>query len=371
MSLTSEMGLIGVISAMALMTASAAGCGEAEGADPLTSTTTTTDSGGGGASAGGSAAGGDGGEGGGMGGEAAVADPFQPPAHNVDVWTGKLPPGGLLDHDVVVYFPNPAPPDTLLPLVVFAHATGVGENAYEDTFRHVAKFGYVVASVEYSYNALSPDHHAPADSMLAAIELLGQSPPSVLESILDVTRVAVGGHGVGAKAAIWMALDGADVDAVVAFDAIDDDKGLIPSAQRPSLTPEMMTSMAMPTLYLGAELGPAGLTNCVPHESNSCRFFEEMPSEVSSWLLVLQGFGHMQFVDGFNCVTCLTCSRGEEVEHDATQVVARGLTVAFLGVTLKGESGYLHYLEGALLQQLRDNGRVLDDQAQFQFCAEQ
>ncbi len=372
MSLTSELGLVGVIGAMALVMAWAAGCGEAEGADPLVGSTSTSGFGGGGASggAGGSAAAG-GSSGGGAGGVATVPDPFQPPADNIDVWTGKLPPGGLLDHDVVVYFPNPAPPDTPLPLVVFAHGTGVGENAYEDTFRHLAKFGYVVASVEYSYNPISPDHHAPADSMLGAIELLGQNPPGVLESIVDVTRVAVGGHGLGAKAALWMALEGADVDAVVAFDPIDDDEGLIPSAQRPSLTPEMMTSMATPTLYLGSELGPAGLSKCVPRESNACRFFEATPSGISAWLMVLAGFGHLQFVDGYNCMTCLTCNRGEEAEHDATQVVARGLTVAFLGATLEGESGYLQYLEGPQLQQLRDNGRLLDAQEQFQFCAEQ
>ncbi len=373
MSQTSEAGLVGVIGALALVAicAWAAGCGNADGADPLTTTSSTGvggDGGSGGFGAGGSA--GAGGAGG-AGGAPSVPDPFQPPADNVDVWTGKLPPGGLLDHDVRVYFPNPAPPNAPLPLLVFAHGTGLGENAYEDTFRHLAKFGTVVASVEYSYNAISPNHHAPADSMLGAIELLGQNPPSELESIVDVSRVAVGGHGLGAKAALWMALEGADVDAVVAFDPIDDDEGILPSANRPSLTPELMSSLAIPTLYLGSELGPTGIIKCVAHESNACRFFEETPSGISSWLMVLAGFGHLQFVDGYNCMTCLTCARGEAAEHDATQVVARGLTVAFLKATLEGESGYLDYLEGAALQQLRDNGRVLDEQAQFQFCAEQ
>jgi pimeloyl-ACP methyl ester carboxylesterase len=352
--------------------AGAAGCGEAEGANPLTTSSSTTGLGGGGGSTG-IGAGGSAGAGGsgGSGGTITLPDPFQPPADNVDVWTGKLPPGGLLDHDVRVYFPNPAPPDAPLPLLVFAHGTGLGENAYEDTFRHVAKFGYVVASVEYSYNALSPNHHAPADSMLGAIELLGQNPPSELESIVDVTRLAVGGHGLGAKAALWMALEGADIDGVVAFDPIDDDEGLLPSVKRPSLTPELMTSMATPTLYLGSELGPAGIIKCVAHESNACRFHEATPSGITSWLMVLADFGHLQFVDGYNCVTCLTCNRGQEAEHNATQVVARGLTVAFLGAMLKSESGYLDYLEGSGLQQLRDNGRVLDEQEQFQFCAEQ
>jgi len=376
MSRSSDWGLWAAMSvgALSLLGAALVGCGEAEGAGPLTTVSSSSGVGGGGT--GGVATGGTGGTGGaggvgGAGGSEPVPDPFQPPADNVDVWTGKLPPGGLLDHDVRVYFPNPAPEDAPVPLLVFAHATGVGENAYEATFRHIAKFGYVVATVEYSYNALDPDHHAPADSMLGAIELLSQNPPTVLEAVVDVTRVAVGGHGLGAKAALWMALEGADVDGVVAFDPIDDEEGLIPSSKRPSLTPEMMTSMATPTLYLGTELGPTGITNCVPNESNACRFHEETPSGVSAWLAVLAGFGHLQFVDGYNCVTCLTCNRGEESEHDAIQVVARGLTVAFLGAILEGQAGYLSYLEGPEREQLQQNGRLLDDQEQFQFCAEQ
>ena len=152
---------------------------------------------------------------------------------------------------------------------------------------------------------------------------------------------------------------------------VDDDKGLLPSAKRPSLTPEQMGALALPTLYLGTELGPAGLSNCVPRASNACRFFEATPSGVPAWLAVLEDFGHMQLIDGYNCVACLTCSRGDGAEHATTQLVARGLMVAFLEATLKARSGYLAYLDGPLLDVQRDNNRVLDAQEQFQFCAEQ
>ncbi len=129
--------------------------------------------------------------------------------------------------------------------------------------------------------------------------------------------------------------------------------------------------MTTPTLYLGAELGPAGITSCTPRQSNACRFFEETPSGVSAWLMMLASFGHLQFVDGYHCVTCLSCNRGPESEHAAIQIVARGLTVAFLGAILEGQSGYLSYLEGAEREQLEQNDRLLDEQEQFQFCAEQ
>jgi len=352
----------------------AAGCGDAEGADELKGPGGTTSLGGASSSGGAGGLGGTGGVvvgGASTGGFAPVSDPYVPPTTNIETWTGTLPPGGLLDPEVLVYYPaEPAAGETF-PLMVFAHEEGLGEDDYAGTLSHIARFGYVVASVEYLWNPLDEDHHAPNDWMRTAIELLTTDPPEAIGDIVDGERIAVSGHGIGGKAAIWMVLEEADVQALVAFDPIDDQRGLIHAPKRPSLTPELMGWMAVPSLYLATEYGPEGIANCVPHESNACRFFEETPDGVPAWLAVLEGFGHLQMVDGFNCVACFTCNRGEQQDHVPTQVVARGLTVAFLEYTLRGKLGYLPYLEGAELEALRAEHRVLDDQEQFGFCAEQ
>ncbi|MBI4700052.1 MAG: hypothetical protein HY744_02620 [Deltaproteobacteria bacterium] len=380
MSTLSALGLAGALLAAGAMMMTP-GCGSAEGADAIKGAGATTGTGAAGAAGGGpGGAAGAGGElggagGGGAGGEAGapafVPDPFQPPAGDVGQWSGKLPPGGLLDPDATVYFPKSPAPGETFPLVVFAHESGVGDQAYEQSLAHLAKFGYVLASVEYEWNPLAQDHHAPVDSMLKAIDLLTKSPPEEIGAIADAGRVAAAGHGIGAKAALWMALEGAPVQAVLALDPIDDDQGMIPSDKRPSLTPEMMGAMAVPVLYLATQLGPKGLTQCVPGKSNACRFHEKTPPGASSWLMVLESFGHMQLVDAYNCPACLTCERGPEPEHAPTLLVARGLAVAFLQYALKTESGYLPYLEGAPLADLRSKNRVLDGEEQFAFCAEQ
>ena len=174
-------------------------------------------------------------------------------------------------------------------------------------------------------------------------------------------------HVLDLKGNIWSVVIGA----VIGLDPIDDAAGIIPSKKRPSLTPEMMGSMAVPALYLTTEFGPVGITNCVPRKSNGCRFFEATPAGQKAWNVVLEDFGHMQMVDGYNCVACLGCARGDQADHGPTQVVVRGLTVAFLEYVLRGKSGYLAHLEGAQLADLRAQNRVLDTQEQFAFCAEQ
>ena len=377
-------GAIGGLATLALalvlgLASGALGCGQATGAGPLKGGGGTLAFGGSSAN-GGSVQGGAAGHGGtssGLGGSGQggtlppVADPFQPPGDEIDTWSGKLPPGGLLDPDTTVYFPKSVAPDAKLPLVVFAHGDNLTENEYADTFRHIAKFGYVVSTVEYDWNPLDTDHHAAADSMLKAIDLLTNNPPGKVGAIVDGSRIAAMGHGLGGKSAIWMALEGAAIHAVVALDPIDDAAGIIPSNKRPSLTPEMMGSMAVPALYLATQFGPTGITNCVPRASNGCRFHEATPAGKSAWIMVLQDFGLRQFVDGYNCLACLGCARGDQNFHGPTQLAARGLTVAFLEYVLRGKTGYLAYLEGAQLEALRQENRVLDAQEQFAFCAEQ
>ncbi|MCC6522346.1 MAG: hypothetical protein IT373_06780 [Polyangiaceae bacterium] len=367
----------------ALLGAAAVACGYAVGADPVKNkagaggsgaTTFSTATGGGGAGPTGGAGGattGSGGDGGAGGTVVPVPDPFAPTAMGTGEWTGTLPPGGLFDPEATVYFPGTVLPGEKFPIVLFAHELDLGDTDYAATLSHLASFGYVVASVEYDYNPLDTDHHAPVDSMTAAIELLTQSPPAAIGAISDGTRIVAAGHGLGAKAAVWMALENGSIDAVVALDALDDEAGIIPSSKRPSITPEMMAAMDVPALYLVTERGPAGLSECVPRPSNGCRFREATPAGVPKYLMVLEDFGHLQLVDGYNCLSCLTCDRGPQATHDAKQLAARGLAVAFLEYTLRGKAGYLPYLAGVELEARRAQNLVLDATAEWQFCVEQ
>ncbi len=158
----------------------------------------------------------------------------------------------------------------------------------------------------------------------------------------------------------------------MALDPVDDDPSPIPlpGDQQPSLAPERMDDLVVPTLYVASELGPDGQKACAPRESNACRFLESMPSSTPFWLGVIANFGHTQFVDDYDCpLVCDTCPRGPEPEHATRQSVFRGLAVAFLEHTLRGEHAYLDVLEGNGRAQLEVDGMLLDLADQQQFCA--
>lgn len=300
----------------------------------------------------------------------APPDPFHDPGTSVSTWRGKLPPGGMFASDVEVTFPtDPAPPEGY-PLMVFAHGFQIGEDQYRASMEHVAKFGYVVASVDYESSLLDQDHHAPVEAMASAIEMLTTTPPPEVGAIVDSARIAAAGHSLGAKGAVWLTLEDDRIDALIALDPVDDDPSPIPipTDKRPSLTPERMAEMGTPSLYVAAELSLQGQQACAPRESNGCRFYESSPPGVPAWLVVLPAFGHMQFMDAYDCTLCGTCARGPEGDHGWRQAVFRGLMVAFLGAHLRGETAYLDLFDGAGRGQLELDNALLDAAEQGLFC---
>jgi pimeloyl-ACP methyl ester carboxylesterase len=200
----------------------------------------------GGEQAGGAGQGGAGMGGAGMSGAGGAVVAPTPPDTKLGTWKGSLPGGSA----VVVTFPSEGGGKTY-PLVVFAHGFQLGVGDYQSTLDHIAKFGYVVASVDYASNLLDQDHHAPVDSMKAAIELLTASPPAQVGPIVDASRIASMGHSLGAKGAIWAALELPEIKAVVALDPVDDGgSSFVPAnpTKRPSLAPEQMGKMKVPAL---------------------------------------------------------------------------------------------------------------------------
>lgn len=321
------------------------------------------------AGASGTAAGGSGGAAG-SGGGASTLDTTTPPDVELTVWQGKLSAAGG-GGTIVVRLPKGA--TTKLPLVVFAHGFQLPVNGYDATLTHIAKFGYVVASVDYTQNLFDQDHHAPVDAMKDAITLLTTSPPSAVGDVVDAARVASMGHSLGGKGAVWAALELPAVKAVVALDPVDDDPSSFgggSSAKRPSLAPEKMASLAHPALYIGAQLSPTTTFGqaCAPKASSACAFAAATPASVFARHTTLADFGHMQFLDNSSCgFTCSACAKGSPAAEEPGKQLTRAATVAFLKAELDGDAAYAPYLD-ALLTEASAKKVALTEAAQTTFC---
>jgi hypothetical protein len=299
-----------------------------------------------------------------------VPDPMVSPDVPVTEWKGKLSPGSMVSKEMVGFRPTADPPSgELYPLVVFARDHQAQKDSYKKTMKHIAQFGYVTASVDYDLGLLDPDHHAPVENLKRAIDVLTTKPPDNVGNVVDPKRIAAMGHAVGGKAAVWLALEDPRVSAVITLSPVDDDPGsLVGSSHRPSLAPEQMGKFKVPALFLGAALGSSS-NSCAPSASNACRFFESVPDKTTAWLGVLEAFGHLQFIDDYDCLLlCGSCPRGPKAEHEKRQLVFRGLSVAFLQLQFRHASGYLSWLEGTERTSLETANFLLDTAEQGNFC---
>jgi fermentation-respiration switch protein FrsA (DUF1100 family) len=291
---------------------------------------------------------------------ATALDPFTPPDRAIDHWEGTLPSGKTIG----VYAPPKGGPSPL-PLVVFAHGFLLGIDDYNGTVQHLAKYGYVVATVDYPESIVSFDHH---DAVKALEDGIDAAIQSQLGDRIDTSKVVVMGHSVGGKAAVWAAAEDSRFKAVVALDPVDDDPSPIKDPKKhPSVTPEMMANLKVPALYFGAEI--SATDSCSPTTGNACRFREATTSS-PAFLLVLKNFGHMQFLDNSGCLLCSQCKKGVTGNDELKwQTDFRGLIVAFLELTQRGNLAYQTYLSGAQLQALQQAGVVMNDGEQTAFCA--
>lgn len=280
--------------------------------------------------------------------------------YGVGVWTGRV---AGTEGDARVFFPD-APGTERYPLVVFAHGFQMAVNHYDALLRHVASHGYVVASVHYPGTLLDVDHRNVSGALSAARRAFAGAVPG-FAGRADVTRAVAMGHSLGAKGAAMAALADPGFVAGLALDPVDDSPPFgAPSAQRPSVAPEMMSGLRVPLGLVGAtqsrcpQLGQA----CAPEPHDYRQFAAAAPATVPHPVWALRNFGHMDFADPGCGFVCAACARGA-APIDARVAALRGLAVAFLDQYVRGDASARGWIDGAEYRALVLAGTLWDGTA--------
>ena len=231
---------------------------------------------------------------------AAPAPLESPRSHDAGIWNTSFVDPYSATVDVHVFYPATAEgynatPDAAgapFPLLVFVHDRLITPpwDYYGSYGAYLAERGYVVAFPNVSAHEGSPySHSRMANSTLFAasgVAALYDTAGAFLEGMVDGRRVAVAGHGQGARVAMLAAwVDGGSiVDAVAALGLVDGAVGGAPRAA------PLAADIAAPLLIQG------GMNDSLADTDDWSAAFEAKARGFVS-LMEIAGANHVQYID--------------------------------------------------------------------------
>ena len=257
----------------------------------------------------------------------------------------QMPGGGLFPRRIDLFIDRPADPaGAPHPLILFSHGFQLAGDDYRSYAERWASHGFVVVAPTYD-GLLSRNHAELAQDFVTVLDwVLAQNadPAADLFQAIDPARIGAAGHSRGGKQSFFGALLDPRVGAVFGFDPVDSGPPFGGNAQDfPSLTPERVGELHIPTAVIGSERGPDGLVACAPGDNNWDDYYGALNSPSFAWLI--SGSGHMDFMDACN-LACLGCPGGDDPGF--TREFSRATSTAFFRYFLNGEAAYRPWLDG-------------------------
>ena len=235
---------------------------------------------------------------------------------------------------------GPLPPP--YPVVIVAHGMQIPSSQYYSYVRHLASFGYVALTVDFTASLVGVDNPKGARQLVDGIDWVGAQPGLGA----DASVVGATGHSLGGKIALLAATYDARIRASITLDPVD---GGGPTGCSPPACVDvsaLMPSLAIPTGFLGETLDASGgLQPCAPAANNYATFYANATAPSLSVTVI--GANHMSFLD--DATACgLTCSLCKPATMDSAVAgsIARAYVVAFYERYLRGNAGYERWLTG-------------------------
>jgi predicted dienelactone hydrolase len=227
-------------------------------------------------------------------------------------------------------------------------------NLYFSYGEHLASYGYVVAM----RNNYVVSHVGLANSTSAIIDWVQDQeaqPGSLFHGKMDFSHIGASGHSMGGKISLLTAYDDDRIKAVADIDPVDTSP--LPTPEFPSVTPELMPDIHIPTLLIGSSDGG----QCAPASDNYHQYF--LYANEPSIEIEIEHSGHVTFCDLpdeiINAAAIICPTGGGDFEQ--IRMLASRYVTAFYKVLFDGEAGYSYYLTGDGMASDVADGLVVTD----------
>ena len=231
-------------------------------------------------------------------------------------------------------------PDTAsAPAIVLAPGFQLDGNAFEFYGAHLASHGIATLVPTFGDSLFAPlTHSALADAVVTMVTWLAD------DARFDATRIGAAGHSRGGKLAILATTRSGIIKATFGLDPVDTagGPGAQPSADNPSVTPELMAAVSVPFAVLGSAYGGTPTSPfapaCAPPEDNYRQYALAAANAPVRYEWVAPGSGHNDFADPLPFLVSLACQAGDDPA--ATRALAKARMTAFFKRHLEGDLRY-------------------------------
>lgn len=219
---------------------------------------------------------------------------------------------------------------------------------FSSTSERLASHGFIVLCPSFGDSFLSAIDHADlaahASAMLDWLVTQNELASGPMSGRLDPSGFGLSGHSRGGKVALLTGINDPRVEAIYTLDPVDTVGGPFsstPTAENPSVTPELMGDLLIPAGFMGAGKGGDGFQPCAPEAENHQAYYAEANAAPIAYHHVDSGAGHMDFIDSG---AAGLCAGGESSAE--TLKAAQKTLVAFMRAHLTGEVDYQSFLDG-------------------------
>lgn len=235
-----------------------------------------------------------------------------------------------------LFTPETAAP---VPAIVLAPGFQLEGASFELYGAHLASHGIAVLIPTFGDSLFSPIAHSTlADRFVDMIAWLAADPR------FDPARLGAAGHSRGGKIAFLATTRSTSIKAAFGLDPVDTagGPGAQPSAENPSVTPELMDLVKVPLAVLGSAYGgtptSAFAPACAPVEDNYQAYARAATATPALYEWLAPGSGHNDFADPLPFLLSLACKAGDD--PPATRALAKARLVAFFKRHLEGDLRY-------------------------------
>lgn len=278
-------------------------------------------------------------------GSAAVPDPNLPGPYQIAEIDDTIAsvPGGDTNLAVHCAHPTSGPSAGPYPVVVVGHGMQLPPSQYYSYLKHLASFGYVALTVDFTASLFGVDNTKGAKDLLAGIDWAKGKP----ELSADANNAGMTGHSLGGKTALLAATLDPRVKASIVLDPVDGGGPGGCTAPACVDVSALMPGLHIPTGFIGETTDAmGGFMPCAPAADNFQTFYAG--TNAPSLAVTVLGANHMSFLDdvtscGFTCNFCQPAT----APNAEVNGLANAFVAAFYERYLRGDSGYDAYLTGA------------------------